>query len=265
MASPPRSLDGAPGRGFDEAELARAFSLHGYCVLDRVVEPATLELLRVEADRAVEEEAALLRRGGPRFVPVSTLDDRYAVTGRARSSAALRSFAISELMAKICRAALGNDAWLFSETFVCKEPNNRHGWIWHQDAAYLAHAGFSLPPNLSLWVAIDRMTEQNGTLQVLPWSLTGLRHLVPHDFTKPWDSDEMVSFGDFPPLILPVDAGSIVVMSGLLPHASSPNQTGERRRAYLLQFSPRPVERDGRPFQLAIPLLANGVAQLEEK
>ena len=240
---------------------AEAFVRDGYFVLERAVDAPTLDLLRAEADLGIADEAARIRSGDPGFVPVSVLHDRYVVTGRARQSAGLRRFLVSELTAAICRATVGADAWLFSETFVCKEPRNRRGWVWHQDSAYLVHAGFrDHPPNLSAWIAIDRMTEDNGTLQLLPWSVTGIRSVVDHDLDRPWDS-EVASFGAHEPVTLPIEAGGIVVFSGLVPHASPPNRTDERRRAYLLQFSSRPVERDGRPFQLAVPVLRAGALQ----
>jgi ectoine hydroxylase-related dioxygenase (phytanoyl-CoA dioxygenase family) len=239
---------------------AESYREHGYLVLDRVIDAPTLELLRAEADIAIEEEAAALRRADPRFVPVSSLDDRYVVSGRATKEPALRRLLLGNLMADLCRATIGPDAFLFSETFVCKMPHNRTGWIWHQDSSYLASVGLGhYPPNLSVWIAIDRATPDNGMLRILPWSTTGIRHVVPHDLDKPWDSDEVVSFGAHPETPLPVDAGSIVALSGLIPHASAPNATDETRRAYLVQYSSQRIEKDGRPHQLAIPLLVGGV------
>jgi ectoine hydroxylase-related dioxygenase (phytanoyl-CoA dioxygenase family) len=239
---------------------AESYRQHGYFVLDGVLDAPTLALLRGEADRAIEEEAAALRRADPRFVPVSSLDDRYVVSGSATKVPALRGLLLGELMAEICRAALGPDAFLFSETFVCKMPKSRTGWIWHQDSSYLASVGLGhYPPNVSVWIAIDRATPQNGMLRLLPWSVTGIHHVVPHDLSKPWDSDEVVSFGAHPETPVPVEAGSIVVSSGLIPHASAPNATDETRRAYLVQYSSQRIEKDGRPYQLAIPLLAGGV------
>jgi len=54
-------------------------------------------------------------------------------------------------------------------------------------------------------------------------------------------------------------AGSLIVQSGLLPHRSGLNGSSAVRRAYLCQFSPRPVvDERGRPIQMAVPLLRNG-------
>lgn len=239
---------------------AQQFETEGYFVVERAIDGPLLEGLRVDADRAIAEERGRLERGEPLHVPVSALDDRYVISGFVRRSESVRRLVFGELMAAVCRTALGDDAYLYSETFVCKAPNNEHGWIWHQDSSYLDYVGCGhYPPNLGVWVALDDVDAENGALRVLPFSVLNVRRVVPHDLTKPWTSPEVVDFGRHQgDVLLPVPAGSIIVTSGALPHASDPNRTDRPRRAYLIQYSRQPVVKDGRPVQLAIPLLRNG-------
>ena len=243
---------------------ARQFDEEGYFVVERAIAPPLLDGLRADADRAVVEERARLERGEPLHVPVSRLDDRYVISGFVRRSDVVRQLVFGELMAAVCRAALGEDAYLYSETFVCKAPNNEHGWIWHQDSSYLDYVGCGhYPPNLGVWVALDDVDAENGALRVLPFSVLNVRRVVPHDLTKPWTSPEVVDFGAHDgSVLLPVPAGSIIVTSGALPHASDPNRTPRPRRAYLLQYSRQPVLKDGRPVQLAVPFLRDGVRRV---
>ena len=71
------------------------------------------------------------------------------------------------MAASICRAAIGDDAFLYSEIFVCMAPHNEHGWIWHQDSSYLDYVGCGhYPPNLGVWVALDDITTERGALRV---------------------------------------------------------------------------------------------------
>lgn len=242
---------------------ARQFADEGYFVVERGIGNALLEDLRADADRAVAEERGRLERGEDLHVPVSRLDDRYVVSGFVRRSAAMRELVFGELMAAICRAALGGDAYFYSETFVCKAPRNEHGWIWHQDSSYLDYVGCGhYPPNLSVWVALDDMTTTNGALRVLPFSVLEVRRVVPHDFTLPWTSDDVVDFGGHEGLLLTVPAGSLVVMDGALPHASDVNHSDRPRRAILIQYSRQPVLKDGRPVQMAVPFLQGGVRRV---
>jgi ectoine hydroxylase-related dioxygenase (phytanoyl-CoA dioxygenase family) len=242
---------------------AKSFEEEGYFIVERALDQSLLDGLRKDADLAVEEERGRLERGEERYVPVSQLDDRYVITGFVRRSHLVRQLVFSELAASICRAALGPEAYLYSETFVCMAPRNEHGWIWHQDSSYLDYVGCGqYPPNLGVWVALDDVTAENGALRVLPFSVLDVREVVPHDLTKPWTSDEVVDFGRRDGILLPVPAGSIVVTSGALPHASDPNRTDEPRRAYLIQYSRQPVLKDGKPVQMAVPFLHGGVRRV---
>jgi ectoine hydroxylase-related dioxygenase (phytanoyl-CoA dioxygenase family) len=112
-----------------------------------------------------------------------------------------------------------------------------------------------------VWTALDDMTEQNGTLRVLPFSKGGARTIVKHH-PAPTGSDIVADFGPDRGDLLEMPAGSVVVMSGLLAHASGPNVTGATRRAHLIQYSKQPVLIDGsKPAQMAVPVLVGGVAQ----
>jgi ectoine hydroxylase-related dioxygenase (phytanoyl-CoA dioxygenase family) len=243
---------------------AQRFRDEGYFIVERAVDGPLLDGLRSDADAAIAEERGCLERGEQRYVPVSQLDDRYVVSGFVRRSNFVRQLLFSELMASICRAALGDDVFLYSETFVCMAPHNEHGWIWHQDSSYLDYVGCGhYPPNLGVWVALDDVTSENGALRVLPFSVLNARKVIPHDLTKPWTSADVVDFGKHDGgILLPVAAGSIIATDGALPHASDTNRTARPRRAYLIQYSRQPVLKDGKPVQLAIPFLAGGVRRL---
>jgi len=63
------------------------------------------------------------------------------------------------------------ESFLYSETFVCKEPNNEHGWIWHQDSRYLDYVGCgALPAQPECWGRARRHNRREGGLRVLPFS-----------------------------------------------------------------------------------------------
>lgn len=244
-------------------EWARSYARDGYFVVERALDDRLLEGLRGDADAAIAEERESLQRGEDRYVPVSQLDDRYVISGFVRRSPFVREFVFSELAATICRAAIGDEAYLYSETFVCMAPHNQHGWIWHQDSSYLDFVGCGhYPPNLGVWVALDDATEERGAMRVLPFSVFDARKVIPHDLTKEWTSDEVVDFGNPEGVLLPVPAGSIIVTSGALPHASNTNRTDQPRRAYLIQYSQQPVLKEGKPVQMAVPFLRGGLRRV---
>ena len=106
---------------------------------------------------------------------------------------------------------------------------------WHQDSAFNATAPHR--PYVSIWCALDDMSEANGTTYILPYSRAGTREPVEH--TKEEGSNDLVGYhGDDPGDVVLVPAGSIALFSSFTLHRSGVNATDHMRRVYLVQFAP---------------------------
>jgi phytanoyl-CoA hydroxylase len=91
---------------------------------------------------------------------------------------------------------------------------------------------------MGLWFALDDADRDNGCLMVLPGGHRGpLRRWFGYDGemlvtrtldATPWPADE--------PVALEVRRGALVVLHGLLPHASAPNRSARPRHAYTLHL-----------------------------
>ena len=65
------------------------------------------------------------------------------------------------------------DIALFVSHYVCKMPGSGQQVKWHQDASYFdveSSTPGALAEPLNLWLAVDRATQHNGCLQVIPGS-----------------------------------------------------------------------------------------------
>lgn len=240
-------------------EQRRAFDEEGYFVLERVLTSDQLAALRAEADHARlwhEGEIAAQKT----VDRLNYVGEHYFIPGRSRERPALADYLRSDLMVECARTLLGPEAYLFIELFILKLAHNRVTFGWHQDHGYVSAYGYGhYAPSLSLWAALDDVTAANGALEVLPFTQRS-RGSVP-EHRQDEHGNFVADFGVETGTVLPVPAGSVVVMSGLLPHRSGLNESHAIRRAYLCQFSPRPVLDDGgRPIQMAVPLLRNGHA-----
>jgi ectoine hydroxylase-related dioxygenase (phytanoyl-CoA dioxygenase family) len=132
---------------------------------------------------------------------------------------------------------------------------------WHQDSGYVKTPH---KPYLSCWCALDDLTEENGTVYMLPYSRAGTRTRVDH--VKDEKTNDMVGYtGADPgePVICP--AGSIAVFSSTCFHRSGANRTNKQRRVYLAQYSPEAILKEGKPIILAEPFLKDGQRQREAK
>jgi ectoine hydroxylase-related dioxygenase (phytanoyl-CoA dioxygenase family) len=90
------------------------------------------------------------------------------------------------------------------------------------------------------------MTEENGTVYVLPYNKAGGKEMKPHEREE--GSNDMVGyFGSDPGVPAIVPAGSVVVFSSLTFHRSGANRTDRPRRVFLAQYSAEPVlDREGK-------------------
>ena len=131
------------------------------------------------------------------------------------------------------RACLGGDSFLFNEQFVVKGAGTGASFAWHQDGAYV---GFDHRPYLTVWIALDDTTEENGCVYLLPRDLDAQPGLDPHEWQEA--SRELNGYsGDDPGRPMTCRAGTVVAFSSLTLHRSGDNRTDTPRRAYVCQYS----------------------------
>ncbi|HEX7069409.1 MAG TPA: phytanoyl-CoA dioxygenase family protein [Rhodothermales bacterium] len=230
----------------------------GYFVLEGAIPQEQLEMIRAKCDQFVRDQEEEMDRLGTDELELSRRGSRYFVFLAYKHHPELAEFIFSDLMAEICRATIGDNALLFWEQFVVKGTSGakKGAFSWHQDAGYVD--GLPVPPYVNAWVALDAVTEENGTVYLLPYDEAGTRDRVEHK-VDPETKDRVGYFGDAlgEPVIAP--AGSIAVFSSTCFHRSGPNTTSQMRRAYALQFASDVVHNaDGSVMGLEEPFLKDG-------
>jgi phytanoyl-CoA hydroxylase len=125
---------------------------------------------------------------------------------------------------------------VYQSMYIFKQPRIGGEVRWHQDATYFQTEPVTVT---SLWFALERADRTNGCLWVQRGGhRTPLRERFVVDAAgsrlervdeTPWPSDE----GAEP---VEVEAGTLVVFHGLLPHYSAPNRSETSRHAYTLHF-----------------------------
>lgn len=228
----------------------------GYFILEGVIPPDHVEMLREECARYIKIIEDEMDRQGKDVIGINHRNSRYFISNRYKESPTIASFIFSDLMADVCRATLGPDAYLFHEQYVVKAAEKGMKFGWHQDSGYVGHAH---RPYLTCWCTLDDVTEENGTVYILPYSRAGVREMVKHS-REEGTNDLIGYFGDDPgvPVIVPV--GSIAVFSSVCFHRSGPNRTNKMRRIYLPQYSAEPITTpDGsKLWAFAEPFLKDG-------
>jgi ectoine hydroxylase-related dioxygenase (phytanoyl-CoA dioxygenase family) len=237
------------------SENARQFQQEGFFVLKRAVLSEDLDTLRGECRRFVDERDQEMNRLGVDKIDLDRRGSRYFVHAYGKSRAVER-FLSSDLMVQIAQAALGDTVYLFNEQYVVKAAEQGMPFSWHQDSGFI---DYPHRPYHTCWIALDDVTEANGTVYLLPYSRAGTRDVVKH--SRDEQSNDLIGyFGQDPgdPVIVP--AGSIACFSSTLFHRSGPNTTDRVRRVYVAQYSAEPILSEDRsqPLRLAEPLLVEG-------
>jgi ectoine hydroxylase-related dioxygenase (phytanoyl-CoA dioxygenase family) len=235
-------------------EHVRRFRDEGFFVLESVLPQTELELLRSECQRFIDGRDREMDRLGVDKLDLDHRGSRYFV--HAYKSPDIERFLRSDFMVEIARAALGDTVYLFNEQYVVKAAEHGMTFSWHQDSGFVE---YEHRPYLTCWIALDDVTEANGTVYLLPYSRAGTRNVVEH--VRDEETNDLVGyFGDDPgdPVIVP--AGSIACFSTTVFHRSGPNTTDRMRRVYVAQYTAEPLlsEDRSRPRMLAQPLLVDG-------
>jgi ectoine hydroxylase-related dioxygenase (phytanoyl-CoA dioxygenase family) len=243
-------------------EQSAQFARDGYAVFAGALAGPLLELLREQCERFIAREDARMDAAGVDSLGISHRGRRYFANECQRAQPALRTMLFSQVMAEICRATLGPDAYFFLDQYVVKGPDGGLPFAWHQDSGYVETYGG--PPHaayLTCWCPLDDATAENGTVRLLPFSAVpeSRERVLPHA-VQPGSNDLVGWTGDEAGVTVEVAAGSVVAFSSRLLHATGANRTPRMRRVYLAQYTPEVILNPGSNHlrRNAIPLLRGG-------
>jgi phytanoyl-CoA hydroxylase len=127
------------------------------------------------------------------------------------------------------------DPLLLQSMYIFKQPKIGGEVVNHQDATFL----YTDPITVTgFWVALQDATLENGCLWALPGghkTTLRKRFAVNDDRTTRFDTLDPAPLppSDDPAMVpLEAKAGTLVLLHGLLPHASGPNRSAKSRHAY---------------------------------
>ena len=195
------------------------FAFLGKCLSDEGLASAKENLMRVQSNRHSSLGSAEL----------------YSVHQQELWLLELLS---SESVLDVVEKVIGPNIVLWSSQLICKEPHSDQGVKipWHQDLPYWNIGGRTT----SLWIALDDVDEENGTMYVLPkWHRHGTLerrattdHMFPEEISPsalPPDVDQLAA-GYF------LKAGEAGMHDTMIPHRSSPNGSDRWRRIIVVRY-----------------------------
>lgn len=231
----------------------RQYDEQGYFLLEACIPTDLLTLLRDRCEAFIDIIHKQMDEAGSDTLGINHRNSRYFIHDCYNQDKSLGQFIFSPLMAEVCKATLGDDAYLFWNQYVVKSAEKGMKFAWHQDSGYV---GYDHRPYLTCWCTLDDVNEENGTVYILPYDRAGTRKRVDH--IKEEGSNDLVGyFGDDPGIPVIAPAGSIAVFSSVTFHRSGSNQSKKERRIFLAQYSAEPLlKQDGSgPWGGEVPFL----------
>lgn len=229
--------------------MALDFRRDGYTTFPDALTGEDLSMLRTVCDTLLDEPA---QDGGEGLHNIGLGQARRFLRHRHADFPELESFVLGRKMGQIAQACLGEKPYLFNEQFVVKGAGKGASFAWHQDSAYV---GFDHTPYVTVWIALDDTSEENGCVYLHPRDIDKRPEIDPHEWLD--ESNELNGYtGDDPGAPMICGAGTIVAFSSLTLHRSGPNTTARPRRAYIAQYSPEPIidPQTGNPKRFATPV-----------
>lgn len=206
----------------------QAFQRDGFTVVRGFLPPGELSTLQRELDRYIQEVAPLLPAG----------DAFYQVPGQAETLRQLHRMGQDKFFEdyrrnprwqELAEALLGEEVEPDEPEWFNKLPGTDHATPPHQDNHYFQ---LTPPQVLTMWLALDRVDEENGCLRYVAGSHHGGHR--PHAPTSVIGFSQSVS--DYGPddaqgeILVCLDPGDLVVHHGETIHRADPNRSRDRQR-----------------------------------
>lgn len=210
-------------------EQIRAYHEQGYVTIENMFPRSEMEAMNEEIDRLMAKGAGENAHGKGWIMSLGLV------------SKATEAFCSDDRILDLIAPLVHPGIAIYSAKLVAKEPNDDTVCHWHQDDAYYTQMSQS-ERRMSIWIALHDSTIEQGCLEVIPGSHK--RGLQPTRKRKEGlcnlamdvdvDMDERV--------FCPVKAGTMILFSSLLWHASAGNRTDQLRRAFIVSYQEATVQ-----------------------
>lgn len=145
----------------------------------------------------------------------------------------------SEKVVNTCEAMLGGEVYHYHSKFMLKDAKIAAPHYWHQDYGYWYYNGYLYPEMMTVFVALDPCTKQNGCLEILPGSHhCGRIEHNPIDGQFGADKTRVDEIRKKCPLMyVELNPGDAIFFHSNVLHHSSANRSDMRRWAYLMTYN----------------------------
>lgn len=216
---------------------------HGFVRLPKLLDPAALDMLA--ASFAHHEDACVPRSAQVLFVhtpppPETPPFDELMLQwlNPHKRPAPLSTFPLAEQLRPLVESLLGEPAVLFQDLLLDKGESQRNRFAWHQDYPFWP---VDEPRGLVVWAPLDPVDAYAGGLVIAACShLSGIGPAIDlHTGSpQPNTAGDVVDLQAYEQVCPELGPGDALAFLPLTWHASAPNRSGHRRRAWSSSWLP---------------------------
>ena len=227
----------------EKENISDAFAKDGYLIVQNLFDSQETALLKAEIQYVVEEVRKEKEKAGDNWQNMMNVG---VYVGVAYRSSVYRDAIADSRILDLLEPILGPDIEFLSDKAVFKDHDADFGSPWHQDHPYWQGSH-----KVSLWVALDDATIENGCLKVVPGShLEEVEHANVSDgkgFGYRLDSGQTQ---DARAVSTPIAAGGAIIFHDLTFHASHANTAGTDRWVWIPTY--RSLLNEDPPYSWAV-------------
>ena len=225
--------------GLSDAQFEQ-YQRDGYVVVEDCLDSGVVERVTERIDSYVHserEETQFERMLEPEADDAALGDAdpvrKFEGLGMVREDDVFGDLVRDEAVLDVVKQLQGPNCSLLRSAAMLKPPRVGSEKKYHQDAAY-----YPIHPmdHVTVWMALDQSTTENGCMQVVPGAHTD--GLLGHEAIE-YDTDITIAEGGYGPedaVALPMEPGDVLFQHCLLPHYTAENETDDWRRAYIASY-----------------------------
>ena len=149
----------------------------------------------------------------------------------------LLEFLLADEVLDLVEPILGPNIALWSSHFICKDPYVGRATPWHEDSAYWRSRVDGFDHIVTVWLAIDRSTRENGCMRVIPGTHTnGFSAYEPVDGSTNTFDTQVQGVNEETAVYFELEPGQCSLHDSRIIHGATANTSPLRRCGYTMRY-----------------------------
>lgn len=153
----------------------------------------------------------------------------------------LLEFLLADEVLDLVEPLIGPNIGLWASHLICKQPLTGKATPWHEDSAYWNGRVSTMEGIVTVWLAIDRATPENGSMGVIPGThKNGFSQYEPVDTTDNIFSSQVKpdQFDESQAVYFSLEPNECSLHEARIIHGAQANTSPHRRAGYTMRYFP---------------------------